>query len=56
VAVILDRLTPRQAATMGARDLARVRAQHTYTHRARQFESIIYSADRGMSAATGGTP
>jgi len=43
VAEILDRLTPAQAIAVGARALVRVRTQHTYTHRARQFHTIFSS-------------
>lgn len=41
VAEILDRLTPALAAAVGSRALTRVRAQHTYAHRARQFQEIF---------------
>jgi spore maturation protein CgeB len=41
VAATLERLTPATAAAVGARALARVKAQHTYAHRARQFEEIF---------------
>ncbi|BCS52995.1 glycosyltransferase [Geobacter sp. SVR] len=41
VAEILERLTPERAALVGKRALARVRAEHTYAHRARQFETIF---------------
>lgn len=41
VAEILKRLTPQKAAAIGARALARVKAEHTYAHRARQFEAIF---------------
>lgn len=41
VAEILERLSPEKAAAIGARALTRVRAEHTYAHRARQFEAIF---------------
>lgn len=41
VADILEGLTPKKAAAIGARALARVKAEHTYAHRARQFQSIF---------------
>lgn len=41
VAQILDRLTPALAAEVGRNARARVRAEHTYAHRARQFEEIF---------------
>jgi spore maturation protein CgeB len=41
VAQILERLTPALAAEVGRKARARVRAEHTYTHRARQFEEIF---------------
>lgn len=40
---ILERLTPEISAKIGARALKRVRAEHTYAHRARQFEAIFKS-------------
>lgn len=52
VAEILDRLTPTLAAAVGSRALTRVRAQHTYAHRARQFQEI-FSAGK---PSTGGMP
>ncbi|HBG07773.1 MAG: hypothetical protein A2075_10710 [Geobacteraceae bacterium GWC2_58_44] len=55
VAGILDRLTPQVAAAVGSRALTRVRAEHTYAHRARQFEAIFSAGARGSGAA-GGTP
>lgn len=48
VARILERLTPELAAAVGRNARARVRAEHTYAHRARQFEEIFSgSASRG---------
>ena len=41
VAEVLERLSPEKAAMVGARALARVRAEHTYEHRARQFEALF---------------
>ncbi|HJV64406.1 MAG TPA: glycosyltransferase [Geomonas sp.] len=41
VAEILTGLQPAMASAVGARALSRVRAQHTYAHRARQFEEIF---------------
>jgi spore maturation protein CgeB len=55
VAAILDRLTPSLAATVGSRAFARVRAEHTYAHRARQFEAI-FSAQGPFRSATGEKP
>ena len=46
VAAILDRLTPQIAAAVGSRALTRVRAEHTYAHRAEQF-ARIFSAPGG---------
>ena len=54
VAAIVDRLTPKIAAAVGARALARVRAEHTYAHRARQFEGIFAAGVDGRGAAAGG--
>ena len=54
VAGILDRLTPQVASAVGSRALTRVRAEHTYAHRARQFESIFAAGGRGRG--TGGKP
>lgn len=50
VAAIVDRLTPQEAQAVGSRALARVRAEHTYAHRARQFESIFSAGSRGRGA------
>lgn len=47
VAGILERLTPSIAAAVGTRALARVRAHHTYAHRARQFQEI-FAAGHGQ--------
>jgi len=55
VVEILDRLTPSVAAAVGSRALTRVRAQHTYAHRARQFEEI-FSAGANGRGGTGGAP
>lgn len=55
VAEILDRLTPSLAAAVGSRALARVRAEHTYSHRARQFQEI-FSVREGESVYVGGAP
>ncbi|WP_026839765.1 CgeB family protein [Citrifermentans bremense] len=52
VAEILDRLTPALATAVGSRALTRVRAQHTYAHRARQFQEI-FSAGK---PSAGGMP
>ena len=52
VAEILDQLTPSVSAVVGSRALTRVRAQHTYTHRARQFEEI-FSAGSGGGCGNG---
>ncbi|HJV34550.1 CgeB family protein [Geomonas sp.] len=41
VVEILSGLRPATASAVGARALSRVRAQHTYAHRARQFEEVI---------------
>jgi spore maturation protein CgeB len=41
VAELLERLTPQQALRVGTRALSRVRAEHTYAHRARQVEAIF---------------
>ena len=41
VAAILGRLSAARAALVGRRALARVKAEHTYAHRARQFEKIF---------------
>ncbi|MBJ6726079.1 CgeB family protein [Geomesophilobacter sediminis] len=48
VAAILDRLTPAEALQVGRSALARVKREHTYAHRARQFETI-FGAARGKS-------
>jgi spore maturation protein CgeB len=58
VADILDRLKPSIASAMGVRALRRVRAQHTYAHRARQFESIFSVGASGSRSlgAVGGAP
>ncbi len=53
VAAVMESLTPLKAAAVGARALARVRAEHTYAHRARQFEAIFSIGERGKSAAGG---
>ncbi|QWV91900.1 glycosyltransferase [Geomonas oryzisoli] len=55
VAEILERLTPSVAAAMGTRALARVRAHHTYAHRARQFQKI-FAAGPVRRAYLGGAP
>lgn len=55
VAEILDRLTPSLAAAVGSRALARVRAEHTYSHRARQFQEI-FSVRESEQAFVGGAP
>lgn len=41
VAGILDQLTPELSCLMGKRALTRARAEHTYAHRARQFEGFF---------------
>jgi len=46
VARIIELLTPHMAAEVGARALKRVRAEHTYAHRARQFEQIFAGGTR----------
>jgi spore maturation protein CgeB len=51
VAAILDRLTPKQAETIGAAALARVCAEHTYAHRAAQLEAVLDGRDRPAVAA-----
>ncbi|GFO56420.1 hypothetical protein GMSM_34270 [Geomonas sp. Red276] len=38
-------LTAETAAGIGSRALARVRAEHTYMHRARQFQQIFSGRD-----------
>ena len=53
VAEILDRLTPSLAAAVGSRALTRVRAQHTYAHRARQFAEIFSARGAGRAAIGG---
>ncbi|WP_224981849.1 CgeB family protein [Geomonas agri] len=55
VAQILERLTPSVAAAMGVRALARVRAHHTYAHRAKQFQEI-FAAGPVPQAYIGGAP
>lgn len=55
VAEILEQLTPSLAAAIGTRALARVRAQHTYAHRARQFQEIFGAGGR-EEAYIGGAP
>lgn len=56
VAEIVKSLTPGAAAVVGTRALARVRAEHTYEHRARQFEKIFGIGERkkwnGIAAET----
>jgi spore maturation protein CgeB len=44
VADILQRLTRSTASAVGARALKRVREQHTYAHRAQQFQAIFSGA------------
>lgn len=46
VAEIVKTLTPGAAAVVGTRALARVRAEHTYAHRARQLERIFGVTER----------
>ncbi|MBT1072960.1 CgeB family protein [Pelotalea chapellei] len=41
VAGILDQLTPEISCLVGKRAMTRARAEHTYAHRARQFEGIF---------------
>ncbi|SNB47492.1 glycosyltransferase [Geobacter sp. DSM 9736] len=43
VAAILEKLTEKEAAAVGMRAFARVRREHTYRHRARQFGEIFCS-------------
>lgn len=49
VADRVKRLTPGAAAVVGTRALARARAEHTYGHRARQFEKIFGAGERKKS-------
>lgn len=49
VAEIVKQLTPGAAAVVGTRALARVRAEHTYAHRARQLEKIFGVGEREKS-------
>lgn len=57
VASILERLTARQAATIGMKAFFRVRQEHTYRHRARRFEEIFGAGDSAsIPAVVGGTP
>jgi spore maturation protein CgeB len=55
VAAIVEGLTPENARTIGQRALARVKAEHTYAHRARQFETIFSAGggERVAALATG---
>ena len=53
VAEIMDRLSPEVAKAVGARALMRVRAEHTYAHRALQFQTIFSAGARGRG---GGIP
>lgn len=46
VAEIVRKLTPGAAAVVGTRALARVRAEHTYAHRARQLAKIFGVVER----------
>lgn len=46
VAEILDQLSPKQAKTIGAAALARVRSEHTYAHRAAQVEAVLEGRDQ----------
>ncbi|MBU5613441.1 CgeB family protein [Geomonas azotofigens] len=55
VVEVLERLTPSVAAAMGTRALARVRAHHTYAHRARQFQEI-FAAGPTDHGYIGGAP
>lgn len=55
VAEILDRLTPSLAAAVGSRALARVRTEHTYAHRARQFQEI-FSTGKTAASFSGVAP
>jgi spore maturation protein CgeB len=55
VAEILEKLTPSLASAIGVRALRRVRAQHTYAHRARQFEAI-FSVGESAPRAVGIAP
>jgi spore maturation protein CgeB len=45
VAEILGQLSPKQAKAIGAAALARVRAEHTYAHRAEQVEAVLEGRD-----------
>ena len=54
VACILEELTPRQAGLIGINAFVRARSEHTYRHRARQFEEIFGVADKeAISVAVG---
>lgn len=46
IAEIVKSLTPGAAAVIGTRALARARAEHTYEHRARQFEKLFGIGER----------
>jgi len=52
VAELLRRLTPQEAAAIGSRAYCRVRREHTYAHRARQFQQIF--GQGGPAPAAGG--
>ncbi|ACM21589.1 glycosyltransferase, putative [Geotalea daltonii FRC-32] len=54
VADILERLTPREASMVGLHAFARVRAEHTYAHRARQVEAIFMEEESSMGSYAGG--
>lgn len=54
VAGILEQLTPQKAALVGMRAFARVRAEHTYAHRARQVEGIFSGEPGAIRSYAGG--
>jgi spore maturation protein CgeB len=56
VAAIMERLGPARAAAVGSRALARVKAQHTYAHRALQFQAIFSAGAKEGGFAQGETP
>lgn len=52
VAAHLDALTPERARAIGQAALARVRAEHTYAHRAEQLESLLHGRANRLRDAT----
>lgn len=50
VAELLDGLSLERARAIGAAALARVRAEHTYAHRAAQLEAVLEGRDRTATA------